>query len=69
MSTIKYWSQDELLRILTEARRESIRNHCIILFAYTFGLRSNEVANVTVQNVQRAAWCARLRRTACLLTP
>lgn len=52
MSTIKYWSQDELLRILTEARRESIRNHCIILFAYTFGLRSNEVANLTVQNVQ-----------------
>ena len=52
MSTIKYWRQDELLAVLNAARRESIRNHCIILFAYTFGLRSNEIASLTVQNVQ-----------------
>lgn len=52
MSTIKYWKQDELLAVLAVARRESIRNHCVVLFAYTFGLRSNEVASLTVQNVQ-----------------
>jgi site-specific recombinase XerD len=52
MSTIKHWTPSELLAVLNAARRESIRNHCIILFAYTFGLRANEVATLTVQNVQ-----------------
>jgi site-specific recombinase XerD len=52
MSTIKYWKQDELLAVLAAARRESIRNHAMVLFAYTFGLRSNEIATLTVQNVQ-----------------
>ncbi len=52
MSTIKYWKQNELLAILAAARRESIRNHCLILFGYTFGLRANELATLTVQNVQ-----------------
>jgi site-specific recombinase XerD len=52
MSTIKYWNQSELLAVLAAAKRESIRNHCMILFAYTFGLRSNEIASLTVQNIQ-----------------
>ncbi|SRR5260370_2583748 len=52
MSTIKYWKQDELLSVLTAAKRESVRNHCMILFAYTFGLRANELCTLTVQNVQ-----------------
>jgi len=52
MGTIKYWNQNELLAVLTAARQESIRNHCMVLFSYTFALRSNEVASLTVQNVQ-----------------
>jgi site-specific recombinase XerD len=52
MSTIKYWKQDELLAVLAAARRESVRNHCLILFGYVFGLRSNELCTLTVQNVQ-----------------
>ncbi len=52
MSTIKDWKQDELLNVLAAARRESVRNHCVILFAYTFGLRANELCTLTVQNVQ-----------------
>jgi integrase/recombinase XerD len=52
MSTIKYWKQDELLAVLAAARRESVRDHAMILFAYTFGLRANEVASLTVQNVE-----------------
>jgi site-specific recombinase XerD len=52
MSTIKYWKQDELLNVLAAAKRESVRNHCMILFAYTFGLRANELCTLTVQNVQ-----------------
>src|SRR5258708_4867183 len=52
MSTIKYWNQSELLAVLAAAKRESIRKHCIVLFAYTVGLRSNEVAPLTGQNVQ-----------------
>ena len=51
-STIKYWKPNELLAVLAAARRESVRNHCMILFAYTFGLRANELATLTVQNVQ-----------------
>ena len=52
MSTIKYWKQDELLNVLAAAKRESVRNHCMVLFAYTFGLRANELCSLTVQNVQ-----------------
>jgi integrase len=52
MGTIKYWTPNELLKVLEAARQESVRNWCIVLFAYTFALRSNEVANLTVQNIQ-----------------
>lgn len=52
MSTIKYWKETELLAVLDHARRESARNHCMILFAYHFGLRASEVARMTIQNVQ-----------------
>jgi site-specific recombinase XerD len=52
MSTIKYWKQDELLNVLAAARRESVRNHCLVLFGYVFGLRANELCTLTVQNIQ-----------------
>lgn len=52
MSTIKHWNQQELLAILAAAKRESVRDHCIILFGYIFGLRSNELCTLMVQNVQ-----------------
>jgi site-specific recombinase XerD len=52
MSTIKYWKQNELLNVLAAAKHESIRNHCMVLFGYTFGLRANELCTLTVQNVQ-----------------
>lgn len=52
MSTIKYWKQDELLAVLNAARRESVRNHAMVLFSYVFALRASEVAKLTIQNIQ-----------------
>jgi len=49
---IKFWSKDELHKVLEAARHESIRNHCMILFAYNFGLRASELCGLTLQNVQ-----------------
>jgi integrase len=69
MSTIKYWKQDELLAVLAAAKRESVRDHAMILFAYTFGLRANELATLTVQNVQTGRLSARPRRTRCPWMP
>jgi integrase/recombinase XerD len=49
---IKFWSKEELHKVLEAARRESIRNHAMILFAYNFGLRASELAGLTIQNIQ-----------------
>jgi integrase len=59
---MKYWTPDELLRILGEAKKVSARNHCIILLAYKHGLRASELCTLTVQDVQNGRLdCKRLK--------
>ncbi|MGB7729586.1 MAG: tyrosine-type recombinase/integrase [Candidatus Acidiferrum sp.] len=45
---MKYWTPDELLRILAEAKKVSARNHLVVLLAYKFGLRATELCRLTV---------------------
>lgn len=59
---MKYWNPDELLRTLSEAKRVSARNHCVILLAYKHGLRASEICALTVKDVQNGRLdCKRLK--------
>lgn len=62
MATLKYWKPNELLSVLTEARKESPRNHCLILLAYKHGLRASEVSKLTLEDVRGGRLdCQRLK--------
>ena len=59
---MKYWQPQELLAILTEARKQSARNHCLILLAYKHGLRATEICRLTLEDVQHGRLdCKRLK--------
>ncbi len=49
--TPKYLTLTEMLTVLSEAKKTSIRNWCICLFAFRFGLRCQELASLTLENV------------------
>lgn len=50
--TPKYLTHAEMLKVLAVAKRVSVRNWVICLFAYRFGLRSQELASLTVDHVK-----------------
>lgn len=59
---MKYWTPTELLNILSEARKVSVRNHCLILLAYKHGLRASEICALNVKDVQNGRLdCKRLK--------
>lgn len=49
---MNYWQASELLQVLATARKQSSRNHCLILLAYKHGLRSQELCNLKLADVQ-----------------
>jgi type 1 fimbriae regulatory protein FimE len=51
-TTMNYWQPSELLQVLATARKQSSRNHCLILLAYKHGLRSQEICNLRLSDVQ-----------------
>lgn len=62
MPTFKYWTPEELLNVLGEAKNVSARNHLIVLLAYKHGLRASEVARLRVKDVSNGRLdCARLK--------
>jgi site-specific recombinase XerD len=52
MATPKYLTMNEMLAVLGEAKKTSIRNWTICLFAFRFGLRCQELASLTLNNVK-----------------
>jgi integrase len=46
-----YWKPNELLNILSEARKISTRNHLLVLLAYKHGLRATELCRLRVRDV------------------
>jgi site-specific recombinase XerD len=52
MATPKYLNMNEMLTVLAKAKHESIRNWAICLFAFRFGLRCQEIASLTLDNVK-----------------
>jgi type 1 fimbriae regulatory protein FimB len=62
MSTFKYWTPEELLGVLAEARKVSARNHLIVLLGYKHGLRASEIARLRVKDVANGRLdCKRLK--------
>jgi site-specific recombinase XerD len=59
---MKYWQPHELLAVLATARKQSARNHCLILLAYKHGLRASEVAKLRLEDVRYGRLdCKRLK--------
>jgi site-specific recombinase XerD len=52
MATPKYLNMNEMLAVLTEAKKASTRNWCLCLFAFRFGLRCQELASLTLDSVK-----------------
>jgi site-specific recombinase XerD len=45
-------SEKQLLAVLKEAKKESIRDHCLILVTYKHGLRASETADLKLGDIQ-----------------
>jgi type 1 fimbriae regulatory protein FimB len=59
---MRYWQPEELLRILEQARKQSARNHLMVLLAYKHGLRASELARLTLDDVRHGRLdCQRLK--------
>lgn len=52
MPTPKYLNMIEMLAVLAKAKKVSARNWAICLFAFRFGLRSQELASLTLDNIK-----------------
>jgi integrase/recombinase XerD len=51
-TAIKYLELSEMLAVLAQARKTSIRNWAICLFAFRFGLRASELSMLKLEDVQ-----------------
>ncbi len=49
---MKYWQPTELIAVLDAARKQSARNHCLILLAVKHGLRATEIAQIKLTDVR-----------------
>jgi type 1 fimbriae regulatory protein FimB len=49
---MEYLQPNELLRVLAEAKRNSARNHCMFLLGFMHGLRTSEIAQLTLDDVR-----------------
>ena len=62
MDSIKYLEPAEMLRVLATAQKKSARDFCLVLFAFRFGLRSQELSNLTLADVADGVLdCRRLK--------
>jgi integrase/recombinase XerD len=52
MKDIKYLELNEMLTVLSEAKKVSARNHAIVLFAFRFGLRASELSMLKLTDVE-----------------
>src|ERR1700738_17842 len=52
MANPKYLNYKEMLAVLAEAKKTSVRNWALCLFAFRFGLRCQELASLTLDNVK-----------------
>lgn len=56
----EHLTQHELLAVLKQAKAESPRDYCLILMGYKHGLRSVELANLTLDDIKDG--CVNIKR-------
>jgi integrase/recombinase XerD len=49
---MEYLTPAELLKVLQHAKNEGARSHCMFLLGYGHGLRANEIASLTLEDVR-----------------
>jgi integrase/recombinase XerD len=49
---LKYLELSEMIGVLSKAKEKSIRDWCIVLFAFRFGLRASELCMLKLSDVQ-----------------
>jgi len=52
MNDIKYLELNEMLAVLAEAKKTSMRNWAVCLFAFRFGLRASELSTLKLADVE-----------------
>src|SRR6266436_4908766 len=52
MESIAYLKPSEMLGVLATAKKKSVRDWCLCLFAFRFGLRASELSLLKVSDVQ-----------------
>jgi integrase len=52
MDSIAYLKPSEILAVLAEAKKKSVRDFCLCLFAFRFGLRASELSLLKLSDVQ-----------------
>src|ERR1039458_9457988 len=60
--SLQFLTQNELKALLGKAKKQSPRDHAMILLAYRHGLRASEVCNITVENLDLEAGNIRCER-------
>jgi site-specific recombinase XerD len=71
-SSLVFLTPDEVLSVLRTARARSIRDWCMILLAYSHGLRASEVCNLHLDDVNfkdRSVTIARLKGSMRTVQP
>ena len=48
---LKYLELNEMVSVLAEAKKKSLRDHLIVLFAFRFGLRASELSTLKLSDV------------------
>ncbi len=62
MDSIKHLEMPEMLRVLGKAREKSLRDFCVVLFAFRFGLRASELSLLKLADVENGfVDCKRLK--------
>src|ERR1700730_17401876 len=49
---MEFLSEKELMAVLKQAKKESIRDHCMILVTYSHGLRASETADLKLGDLK-----------------
>ena len=63
---IKFFTRDELQRIISVAKRQSARDHAMILLAYRHGMRASEICRLQMDHLDlpgRHILCVRLKNS------
>lgn len=67
---MEFLTPDELLSVLRTAKESSLRDHLMILMAYSHGLRASEVTNIRLDDIQdQSLSIVRLKHSKTTIQP